>query len=107
MERQTVTILAVTLNTATSTTEEIRLGSYSGGFVYLPTTEAASVTSLTWYVAEKPGGTYHPAYDEDGVAVTQTVAHTRAYAIPSSLFGAAAIKAVSNAAGTVSVSLKS
>jgi hypothetical protein len=106
LERFSVSIPSVALTAAIATTEEIKLGMYSGGFVYLPTTAAASVTTLTWWVADKAGGTYQPAYDEDGTTIVQTVAHTRAHAIPSALFGAVAIKAVANAAGTVSLTLK-
>ena len=104
LDRLSTTIVSVALNTAVATTAEIKYGSYAHGFVLIPA--GSSITSLAWHVAEKPGGTYLPAYDEDGVVVTKTVVHTRAYAIPSALSGAPAIKAVVNAAGTVSVTLK-
>lgn len=95
---------AVALNTAIGTTEEIPFSEASGGIVRLPA--GSAITTLTWWASEAIGGTFAPAYDEDGVAVVQTVAHTRACAIPSALFGAASIKAVVNAAGTVYVHLK-
>lgn len=104
LERFASTIPSVTLTTSSTTTEEIRLGNYSGGFVFIPA--GSSVTTLTWWVAEKASGTYFAAYDEDNAAITQTVAASQANAIPSALFGAMAIKAVSNAAGTMAVSLK-
>lgn len=106
IERHSVTIPSVTVDTTAAASEEIRIGCYSGGYVIIPTTLGASVTSLTWYVAEKAGGTYVAAYDEDGTAITQTVSHTKAYAIPSALFGAVAVKIVTNAAGTLAVTLK-
>jgi hypothetical protein len=104
LERFANTIPNVALTNSATTTEEIRLGNYSGGFVFIPA--GSSVTTLTWWVAEKAGGTYFAAYDEDNAAITQTVAASRATAIPAALFGAIAIKAVSNAAGTMAVSLK-
>lgn len=106
LDRLSVLQVDVAVTTSVATCTEIPFGSYGGGIVFIPTTAGASVTSLTWYVAEKMGGTYLAAYDEDGVAVTQTVAHTKAYAIPSALFGARALKAVANAAGTIIISVK-
>lgn len=95
---------SVSLNTAIGTTEEIQYESYGGGTVHVPA--GSSVTTLTWWSAPKPGDTYEPAYDKDGAAVTQTVAADQAHPIPLALFGAGAIKAVSNAAGDVQVSRK-
>jgi hypothetical protein len=106
LERFSVSIPSVALTAAIATTTEIRLGTYTGGFVYLNSTDAASVTTLTWWAADKAGGTYHPAYDEDGTTIVQTVAHTRAVAIPADMFGAVAAKIVVNVAGTVSMTLK-
>ena len=67
---------------------------------------SAAVT-LTWHVAVEPGGTYLPASDYNGVAVTQTVAHTNAYPIPLALIGARAIKVVGDDTATIDVSMKS
>ena len=110
LERFSVTIPTVSLTDAIATTEEIKFGNYTGGFVLLKNAAspagAAAVTSLTWWVAEKAGGTFHPAYDEDGTAIVQTVAKTRAFAIPAAIFGAVAAKIVVNAAGTVAITLK-
>jgi hypothetical protein len=94
---------AVTASSATS--EEIKFQA-RGGQVHIPA--ASSITSLTWYTAEKSGGTYMPAYTEDGTtAVTQTsLQASRSYPIPSSLFGASWIKAVGNAAGSVHIAQK-
>lgn len=104
IQRFSAQIPTITLNTATSTTDELRLGSYAGGFLFFDA--SSTITSLTWYVAEKPDGTYLAAYDEDGVAITQTVASDGAYAIPSALFGAVVAKAVSDAEDEVAVCLK-
>jgi hypothetical protein len=95
---------AVAMTDSAATTGVIQYSEASGGVLRLPA--GSSITSLTWYATEAIGGTFAPAYDQDGVAVTQTVVHTRIYEIPSALFGAAAIKAVVNAAGTVYVNLK-
>jgi hypothetical protein len=105
LDRLSSTIVSVALNTAIGTTEEIPYGSYAHGMVLIPAT-ASAITLLTWWVADKPGGSYLAAYDDVGVAVTQTVSHTKAYPIPVALSGARAIKAVVNAAGTVTVTLK-
>lgn len=103
LQRFHTTIPSVTIDTTAAACEEIPFGSYAGGEIFFGTT---GVSTLTWWVAEKMGGTYVAAYDEDGVAVTQTVSSSKAYPIPSALFGAAALKAVGDVAGTMAVSLK-
>ena len=106
MDRLSNTIIEITAGVTAAASTEIMFASYAGGMVFLPA--GVGVTTITWYVAEKPGGTMLVAYDEDGVAITQTVSHTKAYAIPSALFGARAVKAVASAgtASTIIVSLK-
>ena len=106
LDRLSNTITSITAGVTAAASTEIMFGSYAGGIVFLPA--GVGVTTITWYVAEKPGGTYLAAYDEDGTAVTQTVSHTKAYAIPSSLYGARALKAVASAgtASTLMLSLK-
>ena len=77
-----------------------------GGMYQVPV--GSSVTSLTWHVQVRDGGSFIPAYDEDGAAVVQTVVHTRAYPIPSALYGAKALKAVAGGAnGVIHVLTKS
>jgi hypothetical protein len=103
----------VAITAAVGTTDEIPYGAYAGGMVYIP--NGSSITSLTWHASHELGGTYEPAYhsvDEHVtpityVATVQTVAADHAVPIPAELVGAAAIKAVGDAAGTVQVSLKS
>jgi hypothetical protein len=104
LQRFSTTIPDLTVAAAVDDSEEMNFGSYSSGFIFVPA--GATTTTITWYVAEKPGGTYMAAYDEDHVAITTTVAASQAVAIPSSLFGARAVKAVGNVATTVAVSLK-
>lgn len=106
LDRFPNTLVDVDVTDSIATCDEIPFGSYSGGFCIIPTTAGASVTSLTWYVSDKSGGTFVAAYDEDGVAIAQTVAHSKAYAIPSALFGARFVKILANAAGTLILTVK-
>src|SRR4030042_3586482 len=107
LDRLSNTIPAVAVShTAIGSSEEIIYGGYAGGMVFVPTVAGVDITVLTWYAAEKPGGTYLPAYDSTGTAVTQTVSHTKAYPIPAALAGCRAIKAMGDASGSIAVSLK-
>jgi hypothetical protein len=106
LDRFPNTIPDVSVTDAIATCDVIPFGNYSGGFVIIPTTAGASVTSLTWYVSDKETGTYLPASDEDSVPIVQTVAHTNAYAIPSAIFGARFVKILANAAGTLILTVK-
>lgn len=76
----------------------------ASGAVRIPA--GSPITQITWYASL--GGDYSPAYDADGVAVTQTVAADRVYPIPEALFGAHDLKAVvtGGTAGSVAISLK-
>ncbi len=104
LHRFSTTLLSVTVDTAVADSQEILYSEYTSGEVHVPT--GSSITTLTWHVAPEAGGTYLPAQDYDGAAVTQTVAQTKAYPIPLSLIGSVALKIVGNAAGTVDLSLK-
>lgn len=95
----------VALTTSAGTTPAISIDGYASGEVYIPT--GSSITTLTYHVAPSSAGTFIAAYDATPAAVTQTVAAARAYPIPSALFGAAMMKIVVNAAGTVSITTKS
>lgn len=106
LHRFSTNILTVTVDTTAAASEEILYSEYTSGTVHIPTVAGASITTLTWHVAPVAGGTYLPAQDYDGAAVTQTVAKTKAYPIPLALIGSVALKAVGNAAGTVDISLK-
>lgn len=77
----------------------------AGGGFYL---SAGTVTSLSFYGAATPGGTFVPLYDKYGEAATITVANTRGYPFHEACFGWAEIKLVSAAnAATAQVSVKS
>jgi hypothetical protein len=95
----------VALNTAIGTTAEIKYTEVAGGMVMVPA--ASSITSITWWAAPYPGGTYEAVVDGAGSEVATTIAADQSAAIPSALFGAGAIKGVVNSAGSVQVSLKS
>ena len=105
LDRLSSTISAVTVDgSAVADSEEIGMASYAGGMVFVPS--GSGLTTLTYYAAEKPGGTYLAAYDAEGTAITQTVQAERCYPIPTDLYGARAIKITGNTDGTVLVSLK-
>ena len=92
------------LTNSAGTTPEIGWVGYEAGMVFIPA--SSSITSLTFHTAPKGSGTFLPLYTTAGVAVTQTVAHTRAYPLPAELRGCRAFKMVANAAGTVHVSFQ-
>lgn len=99
---------SVAVTTSLATTGEINYQTVAGGQIYIPA--GSSITSLTFYVSNKPGGTYYNAYDSSSmsspVAIVLTVAAGYAYPLPSDLFGAGSIKMVGDAAGTVYFSRK-
>lgn len=94
----------VTLTTSAATTPEIDIARFAWGEIYIPT--GSSITTLTYHVAPEMGGTYLPAQDSSGTAVTQTVGAAKAYPVPAAIWGAYAIRIVANAAGAISVSFK-
>lgn len=93
------------LNTAVGTTPEIDFTIMNtGAFIHIP--NGSSITSLTYHVCDQSGGTYLPAQDSGGSAITQTVAATKAYAMPSAVLASPYIKIVVNAAGSVVISYR-
>lgn len=95
---------SVTVGAAEADSEEIIFTDREVGRFQVPT--GSDITTLTWYDAPKPGGTYVAAHDSEGNAVTQTVSAAKSYPIPTALQGAGAIKAVGDAAGTIAVYMK-
>jgi hypothetical protein len=101
--QQTAAVTATLASTA-----EIHFGDFTSGTVHIPS--GSSITTLTWYTSDEPGGTFLAAYDSDltaPAAIVQTVAAGCSYPIPFDLAGARALKAVGNAAGNIDVSMKS
>jgi hypothetical protein len=95
----------VALTTDPTTTPTIEIGMFASGQIHIPT--GSTITTLTYYSAAQTGDTFLPMQDAAGNAVTQTVAQTKSYPIPAIVFGAANIRITGNAAGAVSISLKS
>ena len=93
------------LTTSATTTPEIDIEGFALGEVYVPA--ASPINTLTFHLAMQEGGTYLPAYDSAGAAVTLTVAAGRAYPLPATIFGGMWMRIVANAAGDVSISVKS
>ncbi len=104
--RATHAIDVLALTASLNTTPEIDLSGYASGEIFIAADVSSPMTSLTYYVAPRVGGTYLAAQDGSG-AITTTVVNDKAYIIPSTVFGAGAIKIVANNAGNVGISLKS
>ncbi len=98
-------LVSKALTTSEASTPKIEIGEFSSGVVFIPAGE--TVVTLTFYAAPNSGGTHLPMYDSAGVAITLTVANTRCYPLPASIFGAANIKIVANVACTAHFSFKS
>lgn len=96
--------MALSLTSVLATTPGIPVADFASGEIFVPT--GSTITTLTYHVAPAAGGTYIPAQDAAGAAVTQTVAAAKAYPIPAVIFGARSAKIVTNASGTVDVNLK-
>jgi hypothetical protein len=105
LHRFTTHLQSVVVHTTAAGSQEILYSEYTSGEVFIPTD--SPITTLTWHAAPVRGGTYLPAQDYSGVAVTHTVAQTKSYPIPLSLIGSVALKVVGNVAGTIDISLKS
>ena len=97
LDRLSTSIASVTVGASAAASEEIGMGSYSMGVFFIPS-DAGAVASITWYVAEKLGGTYLALTDEFASAVLQTVTAGNAYQLPSALAVAVAVKAVGDVA---------
>lgn len=99
---RTVTAHHTTVASAT----EIDIRSLAGGGVWVGT--LTDQTTLSYYVAGTPGGTYKRLYNRDGTAVTQAIDDDRAYPLPDEIYGWGALKImVDGTAGlSVVVSLK-
>ena len=94
---------SVAITTSAATTGTVAFKNHRAGTVYIPA--GSDITSLTFHVAPKPGGTFVPLYAAT-VAVALTVVHTRAYALPAALAGCKAFRMVGSHAGTVHISFQ-
>ena len=102
--KYSLSIESVTVGTAVADSVAISYGDFEKGMVLVPA--GATYVTLTWHTCGSESGTYLPAQDATGTAVTQTVAASKAYPIPVALLGARFLKITGNAAGTVGVTLK-
>lgn len=98
---QNATTGTVSITDAVGTTPVINYRGYRKGFVYVP--NGSSLTGLTWYASDSEDGDYEACHDGSS-AITSTVAADRAVPLPTTLEGAAYLKAVGNAAGNVKFS---
>jgi len=98
---QNTTTGTVSLTDAVGSTAVINYRGYRKGFVYVP--NGSSLTTLTWHSSDSEDGDYEACHDGSN-PITSTVAADRAVPLPTTLEGAAYLKAVGNAAGTVKFS---
>ena len=102
--RYSVSIESVVVNTDVNASDPIDYGDFATGMVLVP--DGSAMMSLTWYVSTAIDGSYIPANDATGSAVTQTVAAGEANPIPVALAGARFLKILGDEDGVVSVTLK-
>jgi hypothetical protein len=102
--KYSVSIDSITVATAVANSSAIGYGDFEKGMVSIP--GGSSLTTLTWHASGSEDGTYLPAQNSSGAAITQTVAASKVYPIPSDLNGARFLKITGNAAGVVGVTLK-
>ena len=90
---------AAACTTDAGTTAWIDKRGFSHGSVYVPS--ASGITTITFYSANTNGATPRAAYDQDGVAITLTVAADKAYELPSAVAGFPHLIPVTNDDGTI------
>ncbi len=95
------------IDVAVATTEaacdELDKAEFASGSLQVPS--GSSLTTLTILGSHTAGDAHVAVKDQDGAAVTMTVAAGQVYELPSAVFGVPFIKFQGNAAGTVSVVL--
>lgn len=108
LTRFTTVLSSVTVDTTLADSKAIPFSNYTSGRIYIPA--GSSITSLTFHDSPTEDGTYLASYDDTAttpVALALTgLAASRSYPIPAKMFGAAWIKMVPNADGTVAIVLK-
>ena len=97
MGRMTHAAQTVSVDTVLADAEAIYLENCDGGRIIVPS--GSSLTTLTFHESHD-GTTYVAAYDENNVAVTETVAAARSYPLPYGLNASRWVKIVGNADGT-------
>lgn len=95
----------ITAALAVADSTEIDIADFAGGGIAVGT--LTNQTTLTYYVATKPGGTYKALYGRTAAAVTQAIDDDRAFPLPDEIYGFGALKiVVDGTALPVTVSLK-
>ena len=108
--RRGETMLAVVVDSTLADSDVISFEDFSGGTIRVPTGETA--VTFTYHASvnqDLPNQTavYDPLQDQNGTAVTQTVAADKIYALPDALFGCRHIKITGNVDATADIFLKS
>ena len=87
--------IVAALTSDATTTAELNIEAFSHGTV---TNVSGASVVVTYYGARAPGGYACPLYDEDGIAVTQTLPATTITALPAAIAGVPHLVPVSTAA---------
>ncbi len=101
------TSFTLSANTAANTTDIIDYRGYASGSVYIP--NGSSITTITWNVRASNNTATAAAYDGAATpvaVVSGNLAADRSYPIPTALLGSDFLYPVTNAAGSITVSLK-
>ena len=99
-----VMVTDISVDSVLADSEVINMTDADGGRYSVPS--GSALTMITWHASSAADGTYVAAYDDNGSPVTQTVAASRSYPIPTTLNAAAFLKAVGNADGTITLTRK-
>jgi hypothetical protein len=91
-------VAASCTNDATTTARILRDG-YPMGSVHVPSD--SDITSITWYGTNVAGVAGVAGYDQDGVAITQTVAADRICELPTAIACFKYVLPVTDAAGSL------
>jgi len=87
--------ITASLTSDSTTTAELNKAAFTHGTV---TNISGSSVVVTYYGARKPGAFACPLYDEDGVAVTQTIVSPAIQELPAAVAGVPVLIPVSTAA---------
>jgi hypothetical protein len=83
---------------------EIDIRDFAGGGISVP--DGVPTTTIWYYVATKPGGTYRLLHDRDDAGVEQIVNGGYCYPLPDEMYGFGAFRMVAGTAFDLAVSLK-
>jgi len=95
---------AVSVTASAATSGEIDCSEAAAGLIVVPA--GSGLTALTFHAAIQPGNAALPLNDNQGLAVTLTVAAGQCYPLPEACGGAGAVRITANTTGTLGVALK-